>query len=158
MPRSYSFDHFQAINAEKVTGVRNFEKQAVAQQEGSSLERTPGIHYGKRHAQTEQRFQAHQRERQLEALSGVDRRAPKRADPALEPLPVPQLLRGLPIGAVPEPQEPPAQGHFQEISDEAGRHLSVLRVATTDLVRASWRLLTLPLRAAQLAAHRWART
>jgi len=161
MPRSYSFDHFQSINAEQVTGVRAAEKQGVTQQEDLPESATK-IHYGKKHAQTEELFHAHQMEKQLEELAGVDRMPPKRAEtqarteaPQAEPQREPQINRGTPIGALPEPQEPPQQGFFREIYDDAGRHLRVVRMAAKDISRASWRLLTLPVEAAKLAARRF---
>jgi hypothetical protein len=159
MPRSYSFDHFQSINAEKTTGVPDEEKQSVTQQQDVPDSATR-IHYGKKFSQTEELFHAKQMNKQLEELAGLERMPPKRAE---EPRAqarqerqeaAPKVQRGTPIGALPEMQEPPPASFLRELYDEAGRHVRVVRSAARDISRASLRLVTLPLEVARLAARK----
>jgi hypothetical protein len=160
MPRSYSFDHFQSINAEKTAGVHDEEKQSVTQQHDVPDSATK-IHYGKKFSQTEELFQAKQMNKQLEELAGLDRMPPKRAEEpkaqAREQQPQetpPKYQRGTPIGSLPDTEEPPPASFLRELYDEAGRHVRVVRVAARDIGRASLRLVTLPLEAAKLAARK----
>jgi hypothetical protein len=156
MPRSYSFDHFQAINAEKTAGVHDEEKASVTQQQDVPDSATK-IHYGKKFSQTEELFQAKQMNKQLEELAGLDRMPPKRAEEpkaqARQEMP-PKIQRGTPIGALPETMEPPPASFLRELYDEAGRHVRVVRVAARDISRASFRLATLPVQVARLAARK----
>lgn len=164
MPRSYSYEHFKVVPPGQAERIRDHEKKAVAEQEAHDDEVAtpePKIHYGKRHAQTEEILHARQMEKQLEELAGVDRMPPKRAEARVRPqqkaraeIREPQVSRGMPIGALPEQREPPEPGLLRELYDEAGRHARVVRLSVRDIGRASWRLVTLPLQAARLAALR----
>lgn len=170
MPRSYSFDHFQAKNpiAEKELrfGAEK-HKQHLHDAEATAIAHTD-VHYGRKFSQTEEILHARQMEHQLEELAGLtheekaapkQKRAPKR--PEAQPIQrtaatgaAPGAAIGAPIGALPATEEPMPQTMMRELWDEASRHLRVVGLAARDVSRASVRLVTLPLRAAQLAARK----
>ncbi len=101
------------------------------------------ISYGKRFAQTEERYEAHRMEKELEELAGRD------IDPGRD------ARERAPIGALPMTTEPPPRDRFSELTDDAQRYVRMIRDALRDIGTASYRLARLPVEAALLAARRF---
>lgn len=167
MPRTYSFDHFQVPSSEpKSRSQRRKDKQHVS---GSSEEaqgpQPPGeIHYGHSHAETEQLFKAHARERQRMTEGSVEQAGAKFAHgrPVRELRPEAPPARKEkagtrsthPIGSLPKTEEPPPHARFQDVLEEASRQLQVLQSGVEDVTRAVSRLAALPLEVLRIAARR----
>lgn len=172
MPRSYSFDHFQVpAAAPEGRTLRRKSKQAVSDTRHAVYEelgqQEGGVHYGHSHAETEARYQAHARERQLEPLTPAPEHATTKFShgrPAREMAPAapavarevepPKRRSTVPIGAVPNAEELPPRGVMQDLLDDASRQVQVLQTGLEDATRAASRLASLPLEALRLAARR----
>ncbi|MFP2934813.1 hypothetical protein ACLESO_58850, partial [Pyxidicoccus sp. 3LG] len=122
MPRSYSFDHFQVPKTlpQEKRGLRGQDKKRVAQSRPhpEELETDGGIHYGKRFAQTEELYQAHQMATELEELARPEPDAKFSHGPGFTPpkakkakrtarAEAPVIGGTAPIGALPPTREPP---------------------------------------------------
>lgn len=113
------------------------------------------ISYGKKFAQTEERYTARQMERQLEELAREDeQRQPRREVPTFDGSRLEELTRGGPIGAMPTASEPPPRQAFSEVLGDAQRYAGMIRHALRDLTTASMRLMRLPVELAVLTAQR----
>jgi hypothetical protein len=99
--------------------------------------------YGKRFAQTEERYEAHRMEKELEELAERPVEARR------------ESKRGTPIGALPMATEPPPRDRFSALTDDAERHARLIRDSVRDIGRASYRLARLPFEAMLLAARRF---
>jgi len=169
MPRTYSFDHFQVPSAEPGSrSLRRKDKQQVSDslQEAQAAQEPQGVHYGHSHAQTEQLFKAHARERKARLTTGEVEHAGTKfthGRPARELAPEAPHARDveppgprstLPIGSLPKVEELPPRGHLNELLEEASRQLQVLQAGVEDVTRAVSRLASLPLEAVRLAARR----
>ncbi|NRD46022.1 hypothetical protein D7Y27_08290 [Corallococcus sp. AB004] len=168
MPRSYSFDHFQVPKTlpPQKRGLRQRDKEHLAQSSRVSVDEHEGIHYGKSHAQTEEILNARKMELQLEELarpdadakfshgpvsrvSGASKKKQRKA--AASPI----IGTTAPIGALPPTQErPPQQGRLPDLIDEARRQLKAIQSGVGDVASAVQRLALLPLEAVRLAARR----
>jgi hypothetical protein len=157
MPRSYSFDHFNAPASlgSQSRSLRRRDKQQFAQMRGAGRKKQEGIHYGKSHAETEELLTVRTMNAQLEALAGLQPEAPRPTTQArMAPAMVPGPGRGQPIGALPVPEEPLPRNALRDVVDEARRHLRALQVGIQDVTQATGRLLSLPMEVARLAAQR----
>ncbi|WP_434299645.1 hypothetical protein [Corallococcus exiguus] len=169
MPRSYSFDHFQVPKTlpPQKRGLRQRDKEHLAQSSRVSVDEHEGIHYGKSHAQTEEILNARKMELQLEELarpdadakfshgpvsrvSGASKKKQRKAAAAS-----PIIGTTAPIGALPPTQERPLQqGRLPDLIDEARRQLKAIQSGVGDVASAMRRLALLPLDAVRLAARR----
>lgn len=164
MPRSYSFDHFQVPAAEpRSRSLRRKDKQQVAGTRQEAEPHEEGIHYGRSHAQTEELFRAHARERQERMTEGAEHAGGKfaherpvveRAARASRQARAPAHRGTAPIGALPNLEEQPPRGRLQDLLDEASRQLQVLQGGVGDVARAASRLASLPMEVVRLAARR----
>ncbi|MDQ3264691.1 MAG: hypothetical protein M3Y59_13655 [Myxococcota bacterium] len=158
MPRSYSFDHYLAPKRD--TTLVHDERDMPQEQYTEAAPVIHGetkIHYGKKFSQTEELFQARRMNHQLEELAGItdeDEAQP----PASAELPeAPQVHKSSPIGALPPTEEATTllpETLLHELRDTTALNLRQLRSAARDLWSASFRLATLPLEVARLAARR----
>ncbi|XXF75769.1 hypothetical protein P2318_22240 [Myxococcaceae bacterium GXIMD 01537] len=150
MPRSYSFDHFQAPTAEPGSRAqRRKAKQHLASARQEAQEPgAQGVHYGRSHAETEALFQAHTRERRRTTKGAVPKGG-RAKGPGASPRP-----GTAPIGALPRLEEQPPRGRMQDLLEEASRQLQVLQAGMGDVSRAVSRLASLPIEVVRLAARR----
>ncbi|MCP3141128.1 hypothetical protein [Pyxidicoccus xibeiensis] len=171
MPRSYSFDHFQVPKTlpQEKRGLRGQDKKRVAQSRPhpEGVENDGGIHYGKRFAQTEELYTAHQMAAQLEELArpepdakfshGPEFKAPKakKSKRAAQPVATPVIGGTAPIGALPPTREPPPRGRLMDLVDEAQRQLQAIQGGLGDAAKAVSRLASLPVEVVRLAARRF---
>lgn len=170
MPRSYSYDHFQVpktLPAQK-RSLRH-EDKASLKKAGAHPEQMgshEGVHYGKAHAQTEELYQAHQMQAELEELARPEpdakfshgpeftsRKVKKRAASLRAQTPV--IGGTAPIGALPPTKELPPRGRLGDLMDEAQRQLQAIQGGLGDAAKAVTRLASLPLEVARLAARRF---
>lgn len=173
MPRSYSFDHYQAVNPigekEGRFGLEKHKQKIHDQEEPTAEKPAHGhaeVHYGKKFSQTEEILQARKMEHELEELAGIGGEegagAAKEARPQARQMKQSSMReaqqakahRGQPIGALPATDEAMPQTRFGDLFDDASRQAKTLVLAARDLTRASARLLLLPVRTVQLAARR----
>ena len=149
MSKNHSFDHVNALGGKK-------PKDAAARARFSAS-RAP-VHYGKKFAQTEQLYQAHEMEHQLEELvrrdTGEELAVPAVAKPSLEPSTPARPLP--PIGAIPPQTSAPGLASLKDVLADATRELRALEGAVRDFSGAATRLLKLPLTAAKLTVARLA--
>ncbi|WP_426751017.1 hypothetical protein [Myxococcus sp. Y35] len=170
MPRPYSFDHYQVpktLPAQK----RSLRRQDKARLAGSrahpeAMESHEGVHYGKRFAETEELYVAHQMEAQLEELARPEPDAKFSHGPGFTgPKPgartakkreaAPVVGGTTPIGALPPTREqPPQRARMPEIRDEAQHQLQALRGGLGDAIKAVSRLIRLPVTVVRMAAGR----
>ncbi|RKH19502.1 hypothetical protein D7Y13_04930 [Corallococcus praedator] len=162
MPRSYSFDHFQVPKTLPVQkrGLRQRDKEQLAQSSHVMVDDAEGLHYGKSHAQTEEILMARKMALQLEELARPEADAKfshaqparaKRAKAAAAPV----IGTTAPIGALPTTKEQlSSQGQLTDLVDEARRQLKAIQTGVSDVASAAQRLATLPLEAVRLAARR----
>lgn len=159
MPRSYSFDHFQA--PKKDTHLVHREEKA-RYTEAKAAVGAEKIQYGHAHAQTEELLIARQMNAQLEELAGLKeapKQAPKQAaaPAAAAELPeAPELPRSAPIGALPLTDEPATalpQGLWADLSELATTRLRHARTAAEELIAATVDLAKLPAQLAAVAAR-----
>ncbi|MFP2961464.1 hypothetical protein ACLEPN_27560 [Myxococcus sp. 1LA] len=168
MPRPYSFDHYQVpktLPAPK-RSLRRQDKARLAHSKAhpEAMESHEGVHYGKRFAETEELYIAHQMEAQLEELARPEpdakfshgsnftpakgsKRAPRKEA-------APSMGATTPIGALPPTREQPPRGRLPEIRDEAEHQIQALRGGLGDAVKAVSRLLMLPVSVVRMAAGR----
>ncbi len=168
MPRPYSFDHFQVpktLPAPK-RSLRRQDKARLARSKAhpEAMESHEGVHYGKRFAETEELYSAHQMEAELEELARPEPDAkfshgpgfvgPKRVK-RTERKPSALAVGGTsPIGALPPTREQPPRARMPEIRDEAEHQFQVLRGGLGDAAKALSRLVRLPLTLVRMAAGR----
>ncbi|MFP2911978.1 hypothetical protein ACLESD_44540 [Pyxidicoccus sp. 3LFB2] len=169
MPRTYSFDHFQVpktLPAQK-RSLRHEDKARVKKSAAhpEQMGSHSGIHYGKSHAQTEELYQAHQMQAELEELARpepdakfshgpefVPPKAKKRtATPKAQ---TPVIGATAPIGALPPTKELPPRGKLGDLMDEAQRQLQAIQGGLGDAAKAVTRLASLPMEVVRLAARR----
>lgn len=173
MPRPYSYDHFQVpktLPAQK-RSLRHEDKARV-KKTGAHPEQMgshEGVHYGKSHAQTEELYQAHQMEAELEELARPEpdakfshgpefkqRKAKKRAEARPQARAQTPVIGGTaPIGALPTTKEPPPRGRWADLMDEAQRQLQAIQSGLGDAAKAVTRLASLPVEVVRLAARRF---
>lgn len=149
MPRSFRFEHFTVAKTTPMRGLRRRDKQHLSEKRATqSRHADKGLHYGHNHAQTEELFQVHAMNAQLEALAGLSANAPVKPS---------ATQRGQPIGALPMAELPleTRERELTDVLDEARRHLRALRTGLGDATQATSRLLSLPLEAVRRAARHW---
>lgn len=173
MPRSYSYEHFKTHEFQNPPrDEREIEKQTFAKSQETPLPGETKIHYGKKHAQTEELAIAHQMNAQLEELAGLKdepkmsksmksdsdsekpKEMPRRAKEQDLPDEMPKRT-GAPIGALPSPEARMPAGLIQDVWSDAGRYFKMLQDAAKDAQVATTQLLRLPLEAAQIAVRRF---
>ncbi|ATB26991.1 hypothetical protein [Melittangium boletus] len=147
MPRTFRFEHFTVAKSTPSRGLRRRDKQHLSEKRVSERRHDKLPHYGKHHAETEELFHVRAMNAQLEALAGLSPNAP------LKPT---ATNRGQPIGAVPLSEVPILERSTapKDVLDEARRQLRAVRLGILDATQAASRLLSLPLDAARLLAHR----
>ncbi|GHG73641.1 hypothetical protein [Comamonas sp. JC664] len=169
MPRPYSFDHYQVpktLPAPK-RSLRRQDKARLAHSKAhpEAMDSHEGVHYGKRFAETEELYIAHQMEAQLEELArpepdakfshGPSFTGPKRRTKrAAKKAETPAVGATSPIGALPPTREQPPRARMAEIRDEAGHQVQALRGGLGDAVKAVSRLILLPVTIVRMAAGR----
>ncbi|QSQ27747.1 hypothetical protein JY651_23840 [Pyxidicoccus parkwayensis] len=173
MPRPYSYDHFQVpktLPAQK-RSLRDEDKARV-KKTGAHPEQMgshEGVHYGKSHAQTEELYQAHQMEAELEELARPEpdakfshgpsfKKAPRQKKGAGAATPraqAPVIGGTAPIGALPPTKELPPRGRWADLMDEAQRQLQAIQGGLGDAAKAVTRLASLPVEVVRLAARRF---
>ena len=145
MPRSYSFDHFQVPKTMTPTPERGRKKGAsVAKKNGGNAD--SDLHYGKKFAQTEELYQAHAMEAQLEELAGVAKekttKAPKMSrSPDADP--IDRMRKSAPIGAMPT-AELPGKKKLKDFWADGVRHVQLLKEGTRDILHAASFLIHMP--------------
>lgn len=164
MPRSYSFDHFQVPKTLPVQkrGLRQRDKEQLAQSSRVTVDDQEGIHYGKSHAQTEEILMARKMELQLEELARPEPDAkfshaqPARANAKKrKEAAAPAIGTTAPIGALPTTKEPlPSKGGLSDLVGDARLQLKAIQTGVHDVTAAVQRLASLPLEAVRLAARR----
>ncbi len=169
MPRSYSFDHYTAQKHDVSRSLQAEEKRRLQEAGGEGGE--TGIHYGKRHAQTEQILAARQMAQELEKASMEDeleqdeglkemygqlQELAEREEPLeeLAPQAAAETKQSTPIGSVPAAGAPPPPSLWREVTDQAQRDLRSALLAARELSRAGGRLVRLPADVARLLAQR----
>ncbi|ATB47071.1 hypothetical protein [Corallococcus macrosporus] len=168
MPRPYSFDHYQVpktLPAPK-RSLRRQDKARLARSKAhpEAMESHEGVHYGKRFAETEELYIAHQMEAQLEELArpapdakfshGPDFAPAKGTKRAQRKTAAPTVGATAPIGALPPTREQPPRGRLPELRDEAAHQLQALRGGLGDAAKAVTRLLLLPVTVVRMTAGR----
>lgn len=171
MPRSYSFDHFKVpktLPAQK-RSLRHEDKARVKKSSAQpeQMGSHEGIHYGKSHAQTEELYQAHQMQAELEELARPEPDAKFSHGPEFTPAPqakkrtattrapAPVIGGTAPIGALPPTKELPPRGRLGDLMDEAQRQLQAIQGGLGDAAKAVTRLASLPMEMVRLAARRF---
>lgn len=156
MPRSYRFDHFTANNPEKEAVRAQVKSSVTTVSEGNSRPPpTDKIHYGKKFAQTQELMAAHQMEKQLEELAGIEPETETMKPARPQPIQKEEKrAKTAPIGALPT-EAPPEPSGLRDVFDEALHQISRARSAVADLGQVGWRLITLPMRMAKVAAQRF---
>lgn len=164
MPRSYSFDHFQVPKTLPVQkrGLRQRDKEQLAQSSRVTVDDQEGVHYGKSHAQTEEILMARKMELQLEELARLEPDAkfshaqPARANAKKrKEAAAPAIGTTAPIGALPTTKEPlPSQGRLSDLVSDARLQLKAIQTGVGDVASAVQRLASLPLEVVRLAARR----
>ena len=164
MPRSYSFDHFQVPKTLPVQkrGLRQRDKEQLAQSSRVTVDDQEGVHYGKSHAQTEEILMARKMELQLEELARPEPDAkfshaqPTRANAKKrKEAAAPAIGTTAPIGALPTTKEPlPSQGRLSDLVSDARLQLKAIQTGVSDVASAVQRLASLPLEVVRLAARR----
>ncbi len=155
MPRSYRFEHYRVPKKETHLVYEEEKKEYV---ETRPAQGEPKIHYGKAHAQTEELASARRRHAKLEELAEHDAREARAKEASAEArvLEIRSGKRGIPIGALPTPDESPLSpdASLRDLLDAALGQARLVRLAARDLIRASFRLAALPLQLAEIAARR----
>lgn len=156
MPRSYRFEHYKVPKKETHLVYEEEKKEYV---ETRPAQGEPKIHYGKAHAQTEERASARRMNAELEELAARDAREARAKEASAEArvLEIRSGKRAIPIGGLPAPQESPLlrdDAALPDILDAARGQVRLVRLAARDLIRASLRLAGLPVRIAAIAARR----
>lgn len=164
MPRSYSFDHFQVPKTlpPQKRGLRQRDKEHLAQASRGAVDESEGVHYGKSHAQTEEILAARKMELELEELARPEADAKfshgpvSRASGSVKKRKAAAPIIGTtaPIGALPPTKEQPPKGRLPDLVDEARRQMKALQSGVGDVAAALHRLAALPLEAVRLAARR----
>lgn len=142
MPRPYSFDHYQVpktLPAPK-RSLRRQDKARLAHSKAhpEAMESHEGVHYGKRFAETEELYIAHQMEAQMEELArpepdtkfshGPEFKAARGASKGKARTTSAPVVGGTaPIGALPPTREQPPRGRLPEIREEAQHQFQALR-------------------------------
>ena len=147
MPRTFRFEHFTVAKSTPSRGLRRRDKQHLSEKRVSERRIDRPLHYGKNHAETEELFHVRAMNAQLEALAGLSPNAP------LKPT---ATNRGQPIGAIPLSEVPILERGTapRDMLDEARRQLRAVHLGILDATQAASRLLSLPMDAARLLAHR----
>lgn len=143
MPRSYSFDHFTVAKTEQPVPERGRRKTKKATNGGGQTD----IRYGKAHAQTEELYQAHMMQAQLEELAGVDKEPPRmsKAQQASsdDADPIDRLRKSAPIGANPT-AELPGKFKVRDVWSDGMRHVRLMRDGARDVLMAAGYLWRMP--------------
>ncbi len=154
MPRSYSFDHFQAAKPDISKRPRPGEKPPVG---GAPRPPSAGLRYGKRHAKTEELYHAREMEKQLEALAEEDDALGEERAQAAEPRPIGRAgpLTGPPIGALPPPLEQPPNFLWRDALIDGQRQIGGLWRASREIWAMGRRLARLPFEWGRWAVQRY---
>lgn len=143
MPRTYSFDHFQVPRTMRPAPKRGKKKGTKTVKTTDPVE-TTDIHYGKKFAQTEELYQAHVMEAQLEELAGLNTEAPKMSHSApVEADPIDRMRKSAPIGAMPT-AELPSKKRIKDVLGDGARHVNLLRDGVKDIFHAVTFLVGMP--------------
>lgn len=138
------------------TGLKREQKEKIpkTREDPPRDEKVAGekMSYGRKFAQTEERYTARQMERQFEELAREDEALGQA--PTFDGKRIEELTRGAPIGSMPTASEPPPRQAFSEVMGDAQRYAVMARNAVRDLTTASMRLMRLPVELAVLATRR----
>lgn len=144
MPRSYSFDHFQVPKTMRPMPRRGKKKTSARDAKPAPEVEKTDIHYGKKFAQTEELYQAHVMEAQLEELAGLTRDEPRMsrsAEPEADP--IDQMRKSAPIGGMPT-AELPGRKHLKDFLGDGMRHVQLLRHGMMDVLNAATFFVGMP--------------
>lgn len=140
MPRSYSFDHFQVPKTMTPTPERGRKKGATKKANAGS---TGKISYGKKFAETEELYQAHVMEAQLEELAGVTKEeASPRMSRGADADPIDRMRKSAPIGAMPTAEL--GKKKLRDFWSDGMRHVQLFREGTRDILNAASFFLHMP--------------
>lgn len=169
MPRSFSFDHFMAQKPTVSRSLKKKAKQKVVAAEQEAASARGGLHYGKRHAKTEQLARQRAEENAPPATKASGSAAPPTAaegqsardEDTDEAVKVAQAVEAGFIPAVPEPQigQAPAVGlgaaaanrGVFDVLEDGREQLSRLASSAVEFSRAGLQLGRLSVELASLA-------
>jgi hypothetical protein len=177
MPRSFRFDHFTSGKPNVSRSLQKKQKQKVA--ESAAQPAADTVHYGKRHAQTEELLRERQANAEQEQIEPNESLSEQSAPLAPRPdatraktsagdadaeggWPPVELADDLatassgpiPVGGPASRDSQPTPETFQELAEEAHRQLGTMLDAARELISAGARIARLPLELAQLALRR----
>ncbi|HZH03775.1 MAG TPA: hypothetical protein VEY30_08330 [Myxococcaceae bacterium] len=153
VPRTYSYDHFQVPEAHPNAGseVKSRNRSKVADPASDvSPPQAHGIHYGRAHAETAERYQRRHAEAEQRSAAGNEGGDDGARHEASAPAPA---EAGTPIGSLPGTDRPWADD-FRGLWGELQGTLEMMGGAVRDLHSGAQRLARLPRNAAKMALGR----